>query len=93
MTLMTNHQKRIARDLQDALDACFSAQLTGGIYDRTFYVWPMDAEPSPQEIIGNDFGERVELAGGMALPNRMWLDGGAGIWPEHGTLAYDKEKP
>lgn len=77
---MNKQQLRVAKDLQDSLDACFPAGLMGGVFESSFYVWPQDADPSPQDEwpTGERFEERVELAGGMELPNRMWLDGGAG---------------
>lgn len=73
---MTDQQQRAADRLQKALDACHKAGLRGGVFDSSFYVWPVDSNPNPYD--SPRFFEAIREAGGEWVVTAMSLDGGAG---------------
>ena len=74
--MLSKHVKAIER-LHKALNHCHKAGLKGGVWDGSFYVWPIDAEPDPRDA-GVRFFEAIREVGGDHVYTQMWLDGGAG---------------
>ena len=78
---MNKRQLNAVGGLIAALRECNEAELTGGIYDSSFCVWPNGA-PNPHECGGDFFIDGVEgKSGGVVINPRthdMALDGGAG---------------
>lgn len=73
---MTKKQTAAAIRLNKAIDACHRAGLRGGVYEYSFRVWPVNANPQPHDE-GMRFFESIEEIG-MTLTSRMLLDGGSG---------------
>lgn len=74
--MISKHRKAIER-LRKALDAACEAGLRGGVYDCSFYVWPVGANPDPRDT--DHFFKAVRECGGELCHSRMKLDGGAGV--------------
>ncbi len=73
---MNVKQKRAAERLEKALENCHRSGLKGGVFDSTFYVWPIDG-PDPYEA-GTQFFAVID-GSGTAMNTLMSLDGGAGV--------------
>ena len=78
---MNKSQQKVSKQLQRALVACAKANLTGGVFDTHFCLWPTQ-ERTPFEWLEHghgDFFNSVERLGGKSLSGHgMSLDGGAG---------------
>lgn len=70
-------QWRAAERLRKALESCHAVGLRGGVFDCSFYLWPVDADPDPYES-GRKFFEVIE-DNGAVIRSPMNLDGGAGV--------------
>lgn len=74
---MTSEQKKAVTQLKRALNKCGSVGLKGGVYDSNFCLWPVGESP---EEPSRTFFENVEDVGGVCwLPEKIYLDGGAGV--------------
>ena len=73
---MNFRQRKAAMALQRALADCAEVDLTGGVYDGTFCIWPANRK-SPHDF--EEFFQGVKDLGGDTLPGHgMSLDGGVG---------------
>jgi hypothetical protein len=75
---MTKTQMTAVNQLQRALNACANAGLSGGVFDGTFCIWPLEQTREIHAGAKGDFFVNVETHGCM-LHVSMQLDGGAGI--------------
>ena len=72
---MNAKQKKIAERLRKALIAVGEADLSGGVYDGAFCLWPSGMHPKHE--IG--FFDEVEKCGIILYTPGVDLDGGAGV--------------
>lgn len=75
---MSDKQIAATERLRKALEACHKAGLKGGVYDGSFYIWPITTEPDPRDAPHFGFFEAVKEVGAL-IHSDMNLDGGAGV--------------
>ncbi len=75
---MNSKQSKAFERLRKALDACHKSGLMGGVYDGSFYAWPVDSPKDPRDAKGAGFFDEITEAGGDSVTTKMNLDGGAG---------------
>ncbi len=72
---MNDEQLKAARSLHRALDRAHAVNLSGGVYDTSFIVFPSSADR--ESVVESIFSGDESI--GMVIPSRMGLDGGAGV--------------